>query len=69
MENFHLFWKSFQTKSASRQVSNKILEKIYLMWNISRLYEKVSFNLEKKIRKISAPGQVSNKIPDKIYLI
>ena len=45
MENFHLFWKSFQTISSSRQVSSKILGKIYLICNISREYGKVSLIL------------------------
>ena len=52
MENFHLFWKSSQTISASGQVSNKTLDKIYLFWNISRWYEKVSFILEKFLDNI-----------------
>ena len=47
MEHFHLFWKSFQTISASGQDSNKIPEKINLFWNICRKYGKVSVLLEK----------------------
>ena len=66
-ENLHLFRRSLQTIFASRQVSNKILEKFYLFWNISRQYGKVLFILE-IFSTVSAPGQVSNKIPDKNYL-
>ena len=52
MQKFPLFWKSFRTISAPRQVSYKIPNKIYLIWNISRWYWKVSFILEKFLDNI-----------------
>ena len=68
MEKFNLFWKNFRTISAPGQVSNKIPNKIYLIWKISKQYGMVAFILE-SLRTLSVSGQVSNKILDKINLI